>query len=272
MVLPAGSTLPPLPYAVGVVLAVALVAWALREESVAITDRTVLALSPWMVTGATLYVLHQLAVVPPVLSPLVGSPTVYATTFVVAGVTWLLALRTERPLWYLGVVGVATVLVPTGVAVASGAAAGTLAPTVPLLGVVVAAVLAAVTWVAYVRVRPADAAAVGIAGMVAVFGHALDGVSTAVGIDLLGFNEQTPLSRIVLDVAGALPTASAIGVGWLFVLVKLVLVVVVLSLLAGYVRDEPTEGNALVALVAAVGLGPGAHNVLLFAVLGPAGF
>jgi uncharacterized membrane protein len=32
------------------------------------------------------------------------------------------------------------------------------------------------------------------------------------------------------------------------------------------VRDEPTEGYALLTLVAAVGLGPAFHNLVLFTV------
>ncbi|MCO8268932.1 DUF63 family protein, partial [Haloferax sp. AB510] len=114
----------------------------------------------------------------------------------------------------------------------------------------------------------AEAAAAGSLGLLAIFGHALDALSTAVGIDVLGFGERTPLSRIILEAAAALPTAEVIGVGWLFVLVKLVVAGFVVALLADYVREDPTEGALLLGLVAAVGLGPGVHNLLLFAIAG----
>lgn len=36
--------------------------------------------------------------------------------------------------------------------------------------------------------------------------------------------------------------------------------------MADYVREEPTEGYLLLGLVAAVGLGPGVHNLVLFSI------
>jgi uncharacterized membrane protein len=271
MVLPAGSSVPPLPHA-AVLLATALaVAWGLYRERVRITDWTILALSPWMVAGATAYVVSQLGVIPSAVAPFFGSPSVYATTFVVAGVVWLLARGTRRPMAILAGSGVVALLVPTAVALAVGAEDG-LAPILPLVGAGLAAVVGWATWWAFGIVRPRDASTVGVAGPVVVFGHALDGISTAIGVDLLGFGERTPLSALILDLAGALPTADVLGVGWLFVLVKLVVATLVIWLLAGYVRDEPAEGFTLLGVVAAVGLGPGAHNVLLFIVLAPTGF
>ena len=65
-----------------------------------------------------------------------------------------------------------------------------------------------------------------------------------------------------------MPTAEVLGTVWLFVLVKIALATVVVTFLAESVRERPREGYLLLALVAAVGLGPGAHNLLLFTVLG----
>jgi uncharacterized membrane protein len=87
-------------------------------------------------------------------------------------------------------------------------------------------------------------------------------------VDLLGFGERTPVSQAVLDVAASLPTAETFGVGWLFVLVKLAIAEVVVFLFADFVREDPTEGFLLLGAVAAVGLGPGVHNLLLFMVAG----
>ncbi|MFW5903218.1 MAG: DUF63 family protein [Halolamina sp.] len=271
MVLPAGSSVPPLPQVALLLAATVAVAWGLHRERVRITDRTILALSPWMVAGATAYVVYQLEVIPPAIAPFFGSPAVYATTFVIAGVVWLLARGTTRTKEFLGGVGLVAMVIPTAVALAVSADDG-LEPVLPLLGVAIAALVAWATWWAFGVVRPRDASTVGVAGPVVVFGHALDAISTAIGVDLLGFGERTPLSALILDGAGALPTADVIGVGWLFVLVKLAVATLVLWLLAGYVRDEPGEGFTLLGVVAAVGLGPGAHNVLLFVVLGPTGF
>lgn len=270
MILPAGSRLPPLPYAVAIVLAVAAVGWTLHDRGVALDDRTVLALAPWMIAGSTAYVAFQREVLPAVLAPAFSSPAVYGTTFAVAGGVWLVARRHSLTLRLLAGAGCLAALLPTAAAVLS--ADGELSLVAPLGGVVVAAALSWVTWRAIAATWPAVDAAIGRATPLVVFAHALDGVSTAVGIDLLGFDERTPLSWLVMEAAARLPTAEAIGVGWLFVLVKLALAAVVLRLLAGYVREEPGEGYALVALGAAVGLGPGAHNVLLFVIAAPTAF
>jgi uncharacterized membrane protein len=104
--------------------------------------------------------------------------------------------------------------------------------------------------------------------VVAVFGHALDGVSTAVGVDLLGSGERSPIPAAIMEFAGSLPTASAIGQGWLFVLVKLLIAAAVLLLFADFIQEDPVQGNAALGVVAAVGLGPGTHNILLFAAAG----
>lgn len=271
MVLPAGTTLPPMPYLFGLGAVVAAVAVLLRKESATLSTGTVLAFAPWMVVGSGFYVLYQIGVVPAVIEPLFGSPAVYATTFVFAGVVWLLALGRDDERQVLGIVGGFVALVPFGIGLGAGAARGTLSPWWPLAGVVIAALLGTAVWYGFREVRPAEAEVLGGAGALAVLAHALDGVSTAVGVDVLGFGEQTPLSRVVLEVAGALPTAPILGVGWLFVLVKVALAVLVVWLLADMVREDPGAGNALLLLITAVGMGPGAHNVLLFAVLGSAG-
>lgn len=271
MVLPAGTTLPPLPYLLGLLVAVGAVVFVLYREGVRLSTRAVLALSPWMVVGAGLYVLYQIEAVPGGLAPLFSSPSVYASTLVVAGLVWLGGRRLGNEYRLLTGVGVLFAVLTYGVALLVGAARGTLAPGWPLAGLVIAVLLAAVTWYTFRWQWPGMAEVLGGAGALAIFAHTVDGVSTAVGVDVLRFGEQTPLSRLILEAAGALPTASIIGVGWLFVLVKVLLAVVVVWFLGDYIEEDPHAGSGLLLLVTAVGLGPGAHNLLLFTVLGPAG-
>ncbi|MFB6281847.1 MAG: DUF63 family protein, partial [Haloferacaceae archaeon] len=146
-----------------------------------------------------------------------------------------------------------------------GVARGTLSPLWSGVGLAVAGGTAAAAWRVLVRVRPGVRAA-GRAGPLVVFAHALDGVSTALGVDVLRYGERTPLSRLIIEAGRALPTADLLGGGWLFVAVKLVVAGAVVAALADLVEEEPAEGNLLLGLVAAVGLGPGTHNVVLFAV------
>ncbi|MEF8856295.1 MAG: DUF63 family protein [Haloplanus sp.] len=268
-VLPEGFALPPLPYLLALLAGLVAVGILLARRRPPVTETTVLAFTPWMVLGSTLHVLYVLDALPAVLRPLTGTPAVYLTVAVVAGATWLGAdaapIREHHR--FLATVGV-VMLVPV-VAAALGVGAGRrslrLLPSIAIL--VVAAVVAAVTWVLLRRVRP-EVAVTGRVGVLAVVGHALDAVSTAVGVDLLGFGERTPLSALIIEFAASLPTDPLIGSGWLFVLVKLAVAGAVVVVLTETVREAPTQGRLLLGFVAAVGLGPGAHNVLLFAVAG----
>ncbi|QDX40717.1 DUF63 family protein [Salarchaeum sp. JOR-1] len=269
MVLPAGVEVPPLPHLLAVLVGVAVVAYGLRAARVRVTPRTIVAFAPWMAVGSTLYVTYQLDVLPEPVAPFASSPIVYASTFVLAGLCWIGASRTDAPLRVLAGTGFLALAAPVGVALQYGSTHGGLALAWPAVGVAAGVVAAAVVWAVLRRVRPAAARVTWPAGALVVLGHALDGTTTAVGVDVLGFGERTPLSRIILEFAAGLPTADALGSGWLFVLVKLALAAGITVLLADYVRDDEAGGSLLLGLVAAVGLGPGMHNALLFVVTAP---
>lgn len=266
MVLPRGFALPPLPYLLGLTLGLAAVGAALAARRPAVRERHALALVPWVLVGATAHVLYVVGALPEAVRPLAGTPAVYATVAVVAGAAWAGLDATGRdPARPLGLVGVALFVPLLGAALAT---AESLAPRWPGVAVVVAALLAAGAWRALLAVRPGVAVTARV-GPLVVFAHALDGVSTAVGVDVLGFGERTPLSQVIIEFGAALPTADLLGAAWPFVLVKVALAAVVAVVLADFVRDEPTEGYALLALVAALGLGPAVHNLVLFTVTAP---
>jgi uncharacterized membrane protein len=263
MVLPAGFALPPLPYLLGLLVALVAVAAAFAVRRPAVGERHVLALVPWVVVGSVAHVLYVVEALPAAVRPLAGTPAVYATVAVVAGAAWAALDATgvdpPRPLAAVGLCLVVPLLA------ASAAAASALAPVWPGVAVLVAAAVAAGAWAALRRVRPGVAVA-GRVGPLVVFAHALDGVSTAVGVDVLGFGERTPLSRLIIEFGAALPAAELVGAGWPFVVVKVALAAVVTVVLADLVREDPAQGNALLALVAAVGLGPAVHNLVLFTI------
>ena len=298
-ILPEGFALPPLPYLVVLAASLLAVVALLYRDAPPVTERVVLALTPWMVTGSAFYVCYQIGAIPSVVAPLFGSPAVYGTTFVCLGVLWIAANRllvaendpsanggatddsvtTTGPVTrgptrtgdaaivatVLGVVGAPLALGTVAVALAVGAHRGSLQVVWPAIGLLVSLGLAAVVWLV---VRRGQVGETGWAGALVVFSHALDGVSTAVGVDVLGFGEQTPLARAFLELAASLPVSDSLGTGWLFIVVKIALAVVVAWLLADTVRERPREGYLFCAFVAAVGLGPGAHNLLLFTVAG----
>ncbi|MBX0295149.1 DUF63 family protein [Haloarcula nitratireducens] len=273
MVLPSGFALPPLPYLVALTAGTLLVTALLVAFEPPIDQRTVVALAPWMVIGGALHALNQ----PPIelydaaIRPLFGTPAVYFTTYVTLGTVWvvlsLFGVRRghdENVSRNLGLVGTGVMTVLLVLAAITALRSGLLSlvwPTVAVVGGLVVAgltLLAAALWRTPVIVRTRYAAPV------VIFAHALDGVSTAIGADVIGIGERSPLPRAIMEFAGTLPTASIIGVGWLFVLVKLVVAVGVVFLMHEYLEDEPVEGSLLLAFVAAVGLGPAANNVVLF--------
>lgn len=277
-ILPDGFALPPPTYLALLFVATSVVGREAYQRRPAVTPHRILAFAPWMILGSALHVLFVLDALPAVVRPLAGTPAVYVSVAIVGVATWVAsdavssdeaasAGANDAAARVLGGLGAALALAASVAVLLVGASDGTLSPSVPVIGLVASAVVAAVAWAVLVRAYP-PAAATGVVGGLAVFGHSLDAVSTAVGVDLLGFGERTPLSRFIIEFAHGLPTDPYLGGGWLFVLVKLVVVCGVVGLFADYVREEPTEGFLLLGFVAAVGLGPGAHNLLLFTVAG----
>ncbi|WP_254535450.1 DUF63 family protein [Halomarina litorea] len=269
-VLPEGFALPPLPYLLIVLGAAGLAVLALVLADPSVTEVTVVAFAPWMVAGATLYALNQVGVVVDVLAPLFGSPTVYVTTFSLMGFLWGVASLVGRDPRFSTVVlllgGIGLMSSVLGLALVVGLSRPPFRVLWPAIGFAVAVALTGVAWMVLGALRPRATSITGMAGLLAVFGHTLDGVSTAVGVDVLHFGEQTPLSAAIIEVGASLPTAPYLGTVWLFVLVKVALAMGVVVLMADYVEEAPREGFLLLAGVAAVGLGPGAHNLVLFSI------
>ena len=264
-ILPEGFTLPPLPYLIGLAAATGAVVWTAARRRPGVTAARVLAFAPWMVLGSAVHVLYVANALPEAIRPLGGTPAVYVAVGTAGVGAWVLAdatLDTGTVPRALTAVGGVLALGAVG---AVGTVGSSLSPTVPAAAVVASAALAAVAWLGLVRGVPA-VRATGSLGAFVVFAHVLDGVSTAVGVDILGFGERTPLSRIIIEFAAGLPTEPAIGAGWLFVAVKLGVASVVVWLFADLIDEEPTRSRLLLGFVAAVGLGPAVHNLLLFTI------
>jgi uncharacterized membrane protein len=270
--LPEGFALPPPTYLALLLTGVVAVAVAVRRTTPAVAADRILAFVPWIVLGSALHVLYVVDALPAAARPLAGTPAVYLSVGVVGVGTWVAADATldgAAVARSLALVGGVLAFAAVAAVFAVGSAAGTLSPAVPAVALVIGIALAGVVWTALTRGLPATRRT-GALGALAVFGHTLDGVSTAIGIDVLGFGERTPLSRLIVEFAAGLPTAPALGSGWLFVLVKIALASVVVWLFADSVEDDPAGTDVLLGVVAAVGLGPAVHNLLLFSVTVPA--
>ncbi len=230
MVLPEGScsrrgTSVPL---LAVLFGVVALLWSLEPP---VTDRTVLAFAPWMMVGATLHVFYRREMYPDVVAVLFATPSVYLVTATVAGLLWIVGLFLQA-----GGGG----RLPTGswAESARGLRRGRVGTRRDeRRDRNVSAALAHRHRRPHGRRHRADVVRTehlvyrrrrghGATGALVVFGHTLDGISTAVGYD--SRRQRVPASRLILE-AGALPTAEYIGAGWLFVLVKVALAAVILG-------------------------------------------
>ncbi|QLK24946.1 DUF63 family protein [Natrinema zhouii] len=277
MVLPEGFVVPPWYLLIPVIVflgSVLALLWALEPP---VTDRTVLAFAPWMMFGACLHVLYkmdafQMDAFPASIESLFSAPMVYAVTAIIAGTVWIIAIFLHvgglQPTIarFVGIAGTAFFTVFAMFAIVRSLEAGIFEPFWPVIAVVVAGIVTAVAWIALSLWFTDVATTTGMTGALVVFGHTLDGVTTAIGYDVIGAGEDVPLSLLVLEAGEALPTAEYIGAGWLFVLLKVSLAMVILGLFREYVEEAPRQARTLLALVAAVGLGPATHNTLLFIV------
>lgn len=275
-ILPSGFVVPGLPYLVVLGLGVLLTTLLLFGLEPPVGKGHVLALLPWMAVGGIAHGFYQVpdppGLYPEWVAPLFGAPTVYLTVYVVVAVVWLLLIllgtatnSVDRVVTYLGATGVGVLIVFLGAMVWQGIGPGLpFRPLWPTLAFVVSLVVTAVTYFLVSLRWTGEVARMGVAGAVVVFAHAFDGVITAVGYDVLGANERTPIPATIMEFAGRLPTAPYLGSGWLFLVVKLLLATAVVVTFAEYVEERPARGSLLLVLITAVGIGPTMNNVVVF--------
>lgn len=277
--LPEGFVVPPLPYLVGLLLATLVVGVLLVVLGPPYRDWDVLAVGTWMAVGATLHALAVIGAFPGWAQPLFEAPSVYLSTFVALGLVWLVAAVGAEAGFFasiprlLGIVGttVTLVFVTLHVYVALGDEALSIDPVWPVIGIVTSVAVAGLSFILLSLTYTEAVATTGKVGAFVVFAHALDGVTTAIGVDVICAGaiaacERSPAPQFIMGVAADLPTAEYIGVGWLFVVVKLLLALLVVALFSDYVAERPARGYLALTVVAALGFGPGVYNLLLYLV------
>lgn len=261
-------------------LMAALVASMLYVMEPPINRRVVLSLTPWMVVGGAVHALYTANAYPADFSLRVffGPLTVYFTTFVAAGMVWAMmttaskmADSTVRDAQYMAAAGVGAALSSLGIVLSR---AGNTEAIVPAFaGLIGAAVVASVVYLLLTIAHTTTLVQTGLLGLVVVFAHALDGVITAVGVDLLGQGAGYRAGEWLLVQTAELPTAGTIGRGWVLVVAKL-LVAVVAVVVVAVVLNRPSDtdrswmGHVALGLVAAYGLGPGVHRFLTLVIGG----
>jgi uncharacterized membrane protein len=244
-----------------------------------LTQKVVLSFIPWMISGGILHVFWQLGntlqrqLYPEPVAPLFSAPAVYLTTFIALGAIWTLSAiivpnydRSGKIATYVFAMGIGVVIPLLGLLLWQGLdeQVAPMEPIWPVLGLVLSLVLTFVVYIIIGAWRTYVIAQARYVGAFVLFAHIFDGVTTAIGVDVLGASERSTIPAAILDFSADLPVADVIGTGWLFVLVKVVLASVIVILFAGYLDEEPTQANLLLAIIAIVGLGPAVNNFFLF--------
>ncbi|MXR50607.1 DUF63 family protein [Halovenus sp. WSH3] len=250
--------------------------YALRPP---LTQRTVLSFIPWMISGSILHVFWQLGYMlqrqlyPEPVAPLFSAPAVYLTTFIALGAVWVVSAtivpsydRSDRIATYIFTIGVGVLLPLLGLVLWQGLdeRLAPMDPIWPVLGLVLSLVLTVLIYIAIGAWRTYVIAQTKYVGAFVLFAHVFDGVTTAIGVDVLGAGERSAVPAAILEFAAGLPVADTLGTGWLFVLVKITLASAIVVTFADYVEDEPSQANLLLTIIAIVGMGPAVNNFFLF--------
>lgn len=268
---------PELPYIVGLLVGTLIICVLLYAVRPPFTSAMVLAIVPWVITGASLHVFYQLHIVaaedlyPPLIAPIFSAPSVYFTTFTALGI--ILTMSTmivptghdKRVALYVGIMGIGITVPLVALVVWQGLGdVFEVNAVLPALGFIIALVVSFVLFIIIGIWRTHIIAQTRYAGLLVIFAHVFDAVTTAIGVELMDVGERSALPRMIMDFAAQLPTADTLGEAWLFVLIKIVIACGIVIIFADYVRDKPAEANLLFAIIVAVGLGPAVNNFFLF--------
>ncbi len=262
---------------VGLGVATLVILGTLRFLGATVDRGTVIAFFPWIVAGAATYVLYSVGAYPGWVAPAFGAGGVALTTFTFAGMVWSLAVmgssvdpETARDDQYVLAAGLGAALVTLAAVFARGIGASSETVLYTFGGMFGAVVLAFLVYVLLGLIYSQAVVQTGLLGWLVVFGHALDAVTTAVAVDVVGRPADYALAGDVVEYAGTLPTAGSIGTGWLWVLVQVGLAAIVVSLaaalLSGRLEDRPGPVDVVLGAVLALGLAPGVHRMLVFLV------
>ncbi|PSQ16760.1 hypothetical protein BRD00_10075 [Halobacteriales archaeon QS_8_69_26] len=273
--LPVGAEVLRIGIPVGMAVMVTVLLYFLRPP---VTKNVMLSFTPWIVTGAAVHALFTIDAYPDWADPLFEPIAVYFTVFTAAGMVWAYMTTASdiggegfHDAQYVAAAGMGATLVAGGFVLSKGHGAD-LSRVLPAFGGLLLAFL--VAGVAYVGANYVYSKMVihtGVLGWLVVFGHSLDAVMTAIAADLFDLPPLYDAGAQLYDYAGTLPTAAYLPDGWLIVVVKVLLALVVVALLAGVstldvMDDRDAPVNVALTLLAAYGLGPGIHILLTLVV------
>ncbi|EMA56955.1 DUF63 family protein [Halorubrum kocurii] len=267
------------------------VVFLLRRLDIGTELRFFYALFPFMLLGGALRTVEDSGVaamragveplIPFPASALLISPFIYFTVFGVTLACVLAAYSLEdrgvvddyaRPLFAMGAAALALAFgYLSFLSVATDYVQ--FYPIILVLTLGIATAATAVTWKLATAFVPDVRQGTGAAGIVIIWGHAIDGVANVIGLNwmpaLTGTANLVPkhvVNALIVDWTGRLLPQSIVSVtgdAWPFLLVKLAAATFVVWVFNGELFDEsPRYTLLLLITVLAVGLGPGSRDML----------
>lgn len=286
---PGYTTVSTLSYALILVFALVGVVLLLRRLDLGYDPGLFYALFPFVLFGGALRTVEDVSValgpesavtVPFPWSALLISPFIYFTVFFVTLGALLFAIALDRrgavdryhaPLAAVGTVALTvTIAYLTYAAVAADPVSFHL--SVPVITLVGATILTAITWFLVERFAPEINYGTGYMGALVIWGHAVDGIANVLSLDwagalgLPGYSPKHVVNAAIHDYTGQIQPAwlsDLIGTTWPFLFVKLGAAVFVVWIFDEQIFEEsPAYAMLLLITVLAVGLGPGTRDFL----------
>ncbi|WP_122087912.1 DUF63 family protein [Halalkalicoccus subterraneus] len=287
---PGYTTISTVSYALILVFALVGVIFLLRRLDLGFGQGFFFALFPFMLFGGALRTVEDASVAllrttgePAIgfpLSSLFISPFIYFTVFFVTLAALLVSVAAERrglvsryeyPLAGIGALAFA-VTIGSLVWLATSTDAIETNPTITIITVVGATVVAALAWIGTERFAPDVNDATGYMGILVIWGHTVDGLANVLSLDWateLGIPSYSPkhvVNSAIIDITSTVQPASvsaAIGTAWPFLFVKIAAALFVVWVFNDEIFDEsPQYSMLLLVAILAVGLGPGTRDTL----------
>ena len=221
----------------------------LRRLEISFDERFFLATAPYVLAGASLRVVEDAELVAAPLKYLLITPLIY---FLAAAATMTALLLCRQALgdrWLKGYAAVGLLWTATNLALL--APLGVECPMIPLA--ILALGSAATALVATAGSRLGSGLLSGGQKLLILFAHMLDAASTYVGVDWFGYVEKHVVPSLLIEVAG---TALV-----MFPL-KLLILVPVLAIVDGALRDDPSLKNLTLFALLTLGLAPAVRNTI----------
>lgn len=251
-------------YAYTLVVALRGVLSGLKQYDVGTRPSFFWALVPFVFAGGALRVVEDTGIIPWPVEFFFISPVIYFTLAAITVGALAVSLRLETRgvvddyTHGLGAFGIFLASTTTLFLFAYGVLQTEFILWVLLAVLLSASVLTGIVWLVFDRLQPRVGNALGLIGPMVIWGHLVDGTATAIGIEMLGYGEKHPVVLALIQFAGT---------AYVFIPIKALLAVGILSLFAGgedddFVDDAPRYTYLFLLAILAVGLGPGTRDVL----------